>query len=244
METIIVFFFFLALFLILFLKKRNYYFDFDFSLNKKIHEKNPKKFSSVQREDSVFKRKRRRIRRKKFKNKKLIFYANKIEKEYIDRYGSFKHCPSEEIRYLKEKRQLYEKQKYTIKLESLISNKQIVKLFTKNNTKIEKYTNFLNDVLDPILYYLKHKFDRIRPEFCKEGLRLKESKDRVHLPNHASFPSAHAATAYFLYFMEPTERNLEIANHIAINREIATLHYPSDTHFGKFIAYSMFRIIN
>ena len=199
-------------------------------------------FSFVQKEDKRFKNKREQITQK-FNKKQLLFYSNKIDELYKEKYGVFGHCPLNEINYLKEKRKLYSKHSYNIKFESMLSTNHIIRLFTDDTNKINKYTYYLNNVLDPILYHLKNKYDRIRPQFCEENLRLKESIERIHLPNHAAYPSGHAATVYFLYYMEPTKRNMEIADRIAINREIATLHYPSDTHFGKFIGYSMVNII-
>ena len=199
-------------------------------------------FSFVQKEETRFKNKRAQITQK-FNKKQLLFYSNKIDELYKEKYGVFGHCPLNEINYLKEKRKLYSKHSYNIKLESMLSTNQIIRLFTDDTNKINEYTYYLNNVLDPILYHLKNKYDRIRPQFCEGNLRLRESIERIHLPNHAAYPSGHAATVYFLYYMEPTKRNMEIADRIAINREIATLHYPSDTHFGKFIGYTMVNII-
>jgi membrane-associated phospholipid phosphatase len=78
----------------------------------------------------------------------------------------------------------------------------------------------------------------------------------IPLPGHASFPSGHATQAYLLAFCinevlagkafrSQIFRNARVlARRIARNREIAGLHYPSDSWGGEVLAHELFTALN
>ena len=86
-------------------------------------------------------------------------------------------------------------------------------------------------------FYMKKKFDRIRPSVLRKDLT-----NAVQVPSHPAYPSGHATGAYMIAFLlqelEPalSSAYLKDAERIAKNREIAGLHYPSDTEAGRLLA--------
>lgn len=122
------------------------------------------------------------------------------------------------------------------------------------NTQFGQYrmTYYLNESLFPktarllapiiadvetAVILLKKEFDRVRPSVLDPEL-----VPVIPVPGHPAYPSGHSTQAHFLaYFLseldpensgEYERRALEIAVH----REIAGLHYPSDTAVGKLLA--------
>jgi len=91
--------------------------------------------------------------------------------------------------------------------------------------------------LEPITYREKARFDRVRPSVARPSLGT-----ALPLPNHASYPSGHAATATLmaeiLAELSPQDGAAfrEDARRIAHNREIAGLHYISDSEAGARLA--------
>ena len=92
--------------------------------------------------------------------------------------------------------------------------------------------------LEPILYREKARFDRIRPSRA-----LKTLGAALPVPSHASYPSGHAASATIiaeiLAELAPAKKRVfrRDARRIAQNREIAGLHYPSDSAAGVRLAH-------
>lgn len=105
--------------------------------------------------------------------------------------------------------------------------------------------NELIDMLDEeILYFLmkeKQHYARPRPN------QLDPSIETV-IPNpaHAAYPSGHAAQSYMVALLlsymdsENKDRYIGLANEIAHRREIAGVHYASDTQAGQKMAQAMF----
>lgn len=91
--------------------------------------------------------------------------------------------------------------------------------------------------LDIIIMRAKHSFDRVRPSYLDPTLST-----AISVPLHPSYPSGHA-TQVFVYahiLSELDPQNTDIywqrAEEIAVNREYAGVHYPSDTAAGKQLA--------
>ncbi|MCB1123557.1 MAG: phosphatase PAP2 family protein [Verrucomicrobiae bacterium] len=91
----------------------------------------------------------------------------------------------------------------------------------------------------PILYF-KHKFSRIRPYHLDTNLITV-----IDGPPHPSYPSGHATQGFLVASLladllpdcDPrNERVLELGKEIGIRREIAGVHYPSDTAAGIALA--------
>ena len=126
---------------------------------------------------------------------------------------------------------------YELKLKNVISR------FTDNKIIHKKLTDLINEYMS-VVYYLKRHYDRVRPSYLNTDI-----KPSVIVPLHASYPSGHASQAYFIAnymsYVNPSKRDFyqDIANKTATNREIAGVHYKSDSTFGKFIADKYFKEI-
>jgi len=90
----------------------------------------------------------------------------------------------------------------------------------------------------------KIEFDRARPTQA-----LSELKAAITMPAHPSYPSAHATQSYtiahVLSYLDPKSKKkyFKDAEQISVNREIAGLHYRSDTEAGKSLAAQVFNIL-
>lgn len=117
---------------------------------------------------------------------------------------------------------------------------KIVSISEINN--IDEILNIykLNQEASRIILNYKNKFKRIRPSFaCPDIYTI------VPVPIHYSYPSGHATQAYLtaLYLSEKypefSEKLFRYAYQVSINREIAGLHYPSDTSAGYILAKNL-----
>jgi acid phosphatase (class A) len=87
--------------------------------------------------------------------------------------------------------------------------------------------------LAPALFEAKLRHDRVRPSLLDPTLTT-----AIAVPNHPAYPSGHAAEAgliaEILSVLSPSHRGifLSAARRIAVNREIAGLHYRSDSQAG------------
>ena len=95
-----------------------------------------------------------------------------------------------------------------------------------------------------LMSYYKLKFNRPRPHQLCPALM-----PPLIAPGHASYPSGHALLSHLLSrtgaeVRPEAERALmALAERVARNREIAGLHYPSDTRASEKIAGSAFRLL-
>jgi acid phosphatase (class A) len=94
-----------------------------------------------------------------------------------------------------------------------------------------------NKELSPILFRFKKEFDRVRPTHLDPTLTA-----AIDVPNHPAYPSGHATQAHLIALLlsqlDPPHKDayIESAYRIAKNREIAGLHYPSDSEAGRILA--------
>ena len=132
------------------------------------------------------------------------------------------------------------------------------KKYMLNNNIEEEIINKVYDTIPKIiykidlaLYVVKKYYDRVRPsilsrELLKQNIIDDSIKPWINLPTHPAYPSGHATQSMFLaeYFSNyyPQYRKCfeNAAEEISVNREIAGLHYQSDTlagyKLGKFLA--------
>lgn len=103
-----------------------------------------------------------------------------------------------------------------------------------------------------IVMHFKDHFDRARPHHICPGLL-----PPIEVPGHASYPSGHATQAHLFALCAkealadaPSDQSGPIgvvldalAARIARNREIAGVHYPSDSKVGKQLAEAIFYIL-
>jgi membrane-associated phospholipid phosphatase len=106
-----------------------------------------------------------------------------------------------------------------------------------------KALGIMYDSLEPATYYFKRLYRRGRPGNCCDGkIRPMFPKGDDRHPAHPAYPSGHSAQAhamaYFYARLFPplTDQLLNAAADIARNREVAGLHYPSDSQAGQLLA--------
>ena len=79
-------------------------------------------------------------------------------------------------------------------------------------------------------FVMKQKFNRVRPSILDKDLG-----HTIQIPTHPAYPSGHATGAYVIAYLlqeldpESAQTYLKAAKQITENREIAGLHYPSDS---------------
>jgi acid phosphatase (class A) len=95
-----------------------------------------------------------------------------------------------------------------------------------------------------VAVHFKLTFNRARPQqICPALIPL------INSPSHASFPSAHSLESHMVALalaeVRPSaERMLTaLADRIGRNREVAGVHYPTDTASGKQIARAVFPLL-
>ncbi|MDF1739632.1 MAG: phosphatase PAP2 family protein [Verrucomicrobiales bacterium] len=91
--------------------------------------------------------------------------------------------------------------------------------------------------MEMIVFQLKASFDRARPTHLTEAIT-----PSIPVPGHPAYPSGHATQAHLLAYLlmelapDEAETLVEDAAAIAKNREIAGVHYPSDSEAGQLLA--------
>lgn len=105
---------------------------------------------------------------------------------------------------------------------------------------IEKTIEFVT----PVLMAEKLKYDRVRPSFLDTTLTT-----TIVIPGHPAYPSGHATESHLFALilgkLNPSDADayLKSAERIARNREIAGVHYPSDSIAGKLLAAQLYPIL-
>jgi len=93
--------------------------------------------------------------------------------------------------------------------------------------------------------YWKDKFNRARPGQYEPTLR-----PPIEVPGHSAYPSGHSTqahlVAHILGKLLPAQATavMALADEIARNREVAGVHYASDSAAGKQLAKDIFAILN
>ncbi|MDH5721944.1 MAG: phosphatase PAP2 family protein [Alphaproteobacteria bacterium] len=105
------------------------------------------------------------------------------------------------------------------------------------NEAFEKVMETLNRELGFFILKYKKYYSRPRPS------QLRPSLERaIDNPGHAAYPSGHATQSYAAGLIlskmdeENTDKYLDAARAIAHRREIAGVHYPSDSKAGQILA--------
>ncbi len=108
--------------------------------------------------------------------------------------------------------------------------------------------------IDLPIYVAKKYYDRVRPSILAQELFEQDIIDStltttIDIPGHPAYPSGHATQAMFiaelLSYYDPIHRECyqRMADEIGRNREVAGVHYRSDTlagyQLGKFLAKEM-----
>jgi hypothetical protein len=100
----------------------------------------------------------------------------------------------------------------------------------------------MTELESPQIMRQKKLYDRVRPSYLDPTI-----KPIIDVPLHPAYPSGHATQAQLralvLSELDPKNRAayLQAAKRIARNREIAGLHYPSDSRAGVILAGQLFK---
>lgn len=97
--------------------------------------------------------------------------------------------------------------------------------------------NVANKELAKTVFYYKKQFNRVRPSFLETELSI-----AIPNPNHPAYPSGHATQAMVFALLlaeihpDKREQLIRDAKSIGTNREIAGVHYRSDSVAGYALA--------
>tara|TARA_B110000971_G_scaffold171365_1_gene176123 strand:+ start:26 stop:703 length:678 start_codon:yes stop_codon:yes gene_type:complete len=156
-------------------------------------------------------------------NHKENEYKKILEKDNVDK----------ELEYMIE----LKKYRTTKKNQEIKEEIYLINIIKKFNLKDKNEINIMTKKIlsiNGILSYIKRYFNRVRPHFLH-----KDINPVIKNPGHPAYPSGHSIQAHLIAYLLPKEdlkKNLIIANKIAVNREIAGVHYRSDTKYGKYLA--------
>jgi acid phosphatase (class A) len=98
--------------------------------------------------------------------------------------------------------------------------------------------------LDHVVFHFKQQFNRPRPSQLSPALG-----PIILVPGHPAYPSGHAFHGWFMgrvmADVRPDARAeiMAMAHRIGFNREVAGVHYPSDTAAGQKLADQVFELI-
>ena len=118
--------------------------------------------------------------------------------------------------------------------------------FIVGNTEKEATQKIIYEArnqLNPVITSFKKHFDRVRPSYLDTSLTT-----TIEVPKHPSYPSGHATESYvyalILSELDPVHEAdyIRDALKIAKNREIAGVHYKSDSRAGRELATQFFYI--
>jgi acid phosphatase (class A) len=103
----------------------------------------------------------------------------------------------------------------------------------------------VNEDFSKVVMRMKKQFNRVRPHFLQADIN-----PTIDVPGHPAYPSGHSSQAHLfariLGELMPSRRAdfLKSAFEVAVRREIAGVHYPSDTAAGALLAESYFRYLS
>lgn len=118
-----------------------------------------------------------------------------------------------------------------------IGDRVIYKLKDDGYPETAKLLKMIEHDLGLVILGLKKNYNRVRPSFIEKTL-----KPAIEIPPHPAYPSGHSMQAYTfaLIFSElnPQMKSsyMDSAFHIAKHRELAGVHYPSDSLAGFLVA--------
>ncbi|MGQ3053242.1 MAG: phosphatase PAP2 family protein [Roseateles sp.] len=130
-----------------------------------------------------------------------------------------------------------------LRLKALVGARRSVALDVPATSRL---LNAGNDDLLPVLFYFKTEFNAARPSAYIEDLNPMFAKPDSEFPGHPSYPSGHAAQSrlfarlFGAMFPKLEAALLDIANDVAYNREVAGVHFRSDSKAGQDLADQVF----
>lgn len=112
-----------------------------------------------------------------------------------------------------------------------------------------KVLNAANDDLMTTVFYFKCKFNAGRPSAYLPELAPMFARPDPLYPGHPSYPSGHAAQSrmvalvYGHLFPALKDPLIKLANDVAFNREVAGVHFHSDSLAGQALAERVFELL-
>jgi acid phosphatase (class A) len=113
-----------------------------------------------------------------------------------------------------------------------------------DHPEVSRLLNYAWGDLSMLIMREKRRFDRVRPDKL-----LSSVAPAIDVPSHPAYPSGHATQSFFLAYVlgainnERAVEYLARAAEIARHREVAGLHYPSDSAAGKELARQYFEAL-
>ena len=113
-----------------------------------------------------------------------------------------------------------------------------------DNPKLQKTISIVQPLTAAIVLDLKAKYARTRANDVDPSL-----KTAIPVPGHKAYPSGHAtqsfitALAFANVYPEKSGEFMKLAAKVAINREIAGLHYTSDSDAGAVLAEQIWKAV-
>ena len=113
-----------------------------------------------------------------------------------------------------------------------------------DNPNLQKTIAIIQPLTASIVLDLKAKYARTRANDVDPSL-----KTAIPVPWHKAYPSGHAtqsfitALAFANVFPEKSDAFMRLASKVAINREIAGLHYTSDSDVGAIFAEQIWKAV-
>jgi acid phosphatase (class A) len=110
-------------------------------------------------------------------------------------------------------------------------------LYPENETALSRLLVYGWEDLATITLAEKEYFNRVRPD--KADARI---QPMIEVPRHPAYPSGHSTQSHYLalviglVYPDVADELMLRADEIAIHREIAGVHYPSDTAAGVILA--------
>ena len=119
------------------------------------------------------------------------------------------------------------------------------------NPQFKKLCSWMVREIEEPIYRFKARFLRARPWTCC-GAELDPMLMRPHwrYPGQPAYPSGHATVAWFTAYLfsegaSPSQKaRLEsAAAQVALNREVAGVHYPTDSEAGELLARKLVNVL-
>ena len=101
-----------------------------------------------------------------------------------------------------------------------------------------------------IILQLKYYYNRPRPGQVADAKGMNFDRESLKSASTPSYPSGHAAQGRFIarllsdLYPEYEEQLIKIGDEIAYSRNVAKVHYPSDSKFGKKLGDEMYDYIS
>ena len=100
-----------------------------------------------------------------------------------------------------------------------------------------------------IILKLKYHYNRPRPSQVAQAKNLKLDSEHLESASTPSYPSGHATQGTFVgryladLYPEYEKELRQIGEDIAFSRNMAKVHYPSDSEFGKMLGNDLYEFV-